>query len=156
MKRIQEEMTKDELAAKQSLLESLEKSEMEASRIENYLASGGHTSPQPRRSTSSASARSIKSEAGTIQRPEGEERASIDSDFPPTHANSPSPSHGAQGQDQTTPTRSKSQSGGFVANKIFGRISHTFQGIVDVDPERTRRDQIGKTKESMDHVSKPI
>ena len=144
MKRIQEEMTKDELAAKQNLLESLEKSELEASRIEQYLASGGHSSPPPKRSTSSASARSIKSEAGTVQRQEGEDRTSIDSDFPPTH--------GAQGHDQAVPSRSKSQSGGFVANKIFGRISHTFQGIVDVDPERTRRDQIGKTKESLEHV----
>ena len=146
MKRIQEEMTKDELAAKKHLLESLEKSELEASRIEQYLASGGHTSPPPKRSTSSASSRSLKSEAGTSQRQEAEDRTSIDSDFPPTH--------GAQGYDQTSPSRSKSQSGGFVANKIFGRISHTFQGIVDVDPERTRRDQIGKTRESMEHVRK--
>ena len=156
MKRIQEEMTKDELAAKQNMLESLEKSELEASRIEQYLASGGHTSPPPKRSTSSASSRSIKSESGKSQRQEGEDRASIDSDFPPTHGN-PSPAlHGAQGYDQTSPSRPKSQSGGFVANKIFGRISHTFQGIVDVDPERTRRDQIGKTRESMEHVRKAI
>ena len=154
LKRIQEEMTKDELAAKQNLLESLEKSELEASRIEQYLASGGHTSSPPKRSTSSASARSIKSEASTVQRQEGEDRASIDSDFPPTHGNPSSAPQGAQAQDQTLPSRSKSQSGGFVANKIFGRISHTFQGIVDVDPERTRRDQIGKTRESLDHVRK--
>ncbi|KAL8931291.1 MAG: hypothetical protein Q9211_007080, partial [Gyalolechia sp. 1 TL-2023] len=38
MKRIQEEMTKDELFAKRSLLESLERSEMEANRIEQYLS----------------------------------------------------------------------------------------------------------------------
>ena len=154
MKRIQEEMTKDELAAKQNMLESLEKSELEASRIEQYLASGGHTSPPPKRSTSSASGRSIKSETGTVQRQEGEDRTSIDSDFPPTHGNPSSAPQGSQGHDQALPSRSKSQSGGFVANKIFGRISHTFQGIVDVDPERTRRDQIGKTRESMDHVRK--
>ena len=152
MKRIQEEMTKDELATKQNLLESLEKSELEANRIEQYLASGGHTGPPPKRSASSASTRSIKSEAGTVQRQEGGDRASIDSDFPPTHGDSPPASQGAQVHDQTTPSRSKSQSGGFVANKLFGRISHTFQGIVDVDPERTRRDQIGKTRESLDHV----
>lgn len=156
IKRIQEEMTKDELVTKQNLLESLEKSELEANRIEQYLASGGHTGPPPTRSTSSASARSIKSEAGTVQRQEGEDRGSIDSDFPPTHGDPPTGSRGAQGPEQTSPTRSKSQSGGFVANKIFGRISHTFQGIVDVDPERTRRDQIGKTRESMEHVRNAI
>ena len=154
MKRIQEEMTRDELVAKQNMLESLEKSELEANRIEQYLASGGHSGPPPKRSTSSASTRSIKSEAGVSQRQEGEERASIDSDFPSSHGTPSSPPQGAPGQDQTTPSRSKSQSG--VANKIFGRISHTFQGIVDVDPERTRRDQIGKTRESMEHVRKLI
>lgn len=36
-----------------------------------------------------------------------------------------------------------------MTNKLFGRISHAVHGFVDVDPERTRRDQIGKTKESL-------
>lgn len=152
MKRIQEEMTKDEMATKQIMLESLEKSEFEASRVDHYLASGGNNGPPPKRSTSSASARSIRSEAGAVQRQEGEDRASIDSDFPPTHGDSSAASYSTQGNDQTVPSRSKSQSGGFVANKIFGRISHTFQGMVDVDPERTRRDQITKTRESLVHV----
>ena len=156
MKRIQEEMTKDELYNKRQLLDTLERSELEAKRIENYLSSGGQQSgPPPRRTTSNASTRSIRSESGS-SRPEGEDTASIDSDFPPTHANTPSsPPPTAHGeQDSGTPSRSRSKSGssGFVANKIFGRISHTFQGIVDVDPERTRRDQIGKTNESLAHV----
>ena len=156
MKRIQEEMTKDELYAKRQLLDSLERSESEARRIEQYLNSGGQQSgPPPKRASSNASTRSIKSETG-IQQPEAD-NASIDSDFPPTHADIPSsPAPAGRGeQDSSTPsrTRSKSGSSGFVANKIFGRISHTFQGIVDVDPERTRRDHIGKTKESLVHVS---
>lgn len=149
MKRIQEDMTKEELASKRQLLDSLEKSEMEASRIEQYLASQSPPGGTPRRSTSSASARSAKSqpEGGRS----GEDTASIDSDFPPTHAET----SGAPGQSTSTPTQSpnrKSQSGGFVTNKIFGRISHAVHGIVDVDPERTRRDQIGKTKEGLSHV----
>ena len=158
MKRIQEEMTKDELASKRQLLESLERSELEASRIEQYLASGGQPNAAPKRTTSSASSRSIRSEAGTIKRQDGEDTASIDSDFPPTHGATPSSApptpHGAPEHESAGPSRghSKSQSGGFVANKIFGRISHAVHGIVDVDPERTRRDQIGKTKESMVHV----
>ena len=135
MKRIQEDMTRDELASKRQLLDSLEKSEMEASRIEQYLASQTPPGGTPRRSTSSASARSTRSQT--------EDTASIDSDFPPTHADPES--------TPTSPNR-KSQ-GGFVANKIFGRISHAVHGIVDVDPERTRRDQMGKTKESLVHVS---
>ncbi len=159
MKRIQEEMTRDELYTKRQLLDTLERSELEAKRIEQYLSSGGQQSgPPPKRTTSNASTRSIRSEAGS-QRPEGEDTASIDSDFPPTHADGPaSPPATAYGeQDSSTPSRSRSKSGSsFVANKIFGRISHTFQGIVDVDPERTRRDQIGKTKESLVHVGSLI
>ena len=158
MKRIQEEMTKDELSTKRQLLESLERTELEAKRIEQYLASGGQGGASPKRSMSSASTRSIRSEAGTNAGPEGEDRASIDSDFPSTHgdvaSSPPSASHGSSDQEPTHPSRphSKSQSGSFVANKIFGRISHAVHGIVDVDPERTRRDQIGKTKENLVHV----
>ena len=156
MKRIQEEMTKDELYNKQQLLETLERSELEAKRIEQYLSSGGQQSgPPPKRTSSNASTRSIKSEGPS--RPEGEDTASIDSDFPPTRRNAssspPSAPHGESEPSSPSRSRSKSGSSGFVANKIFGRISHTFQGIVDVDPERTRRDQIGKTKETLAHVS---
>ncbi|KAL8721027.1 MAG: hypothetical protein Q9225_002200 [Loekoesia sp. 1 TL-2023] len=157
MKRIQEEMTKDELYAKRNLLESLERSEMEAKRIEQYLSGSTAATSTPKRSTSSASARSDRSETGPTTKREGgnEDADSVDSDFPPTHANGPgSPPSSSQGppeQDASSPTRNhrKSQSGGFVANKIFGRISHAIHGVVDVDPERTRRDTIGKTKESL-------
>lgn len=160
MKRIQEEITKDELYAKRNLLESLERSESEAKRIEQYLSSSTTSSGTPKRSTSSASARSARSETTPTRRREGsnEDADSVDSDFPPTHANGPgSPPSSSQGppeQDASSPTRNhrKSQSGGFVANKIFGRISHAIHGVVDVDPERTRRDTIGKTKESLFQV----
>ena len=73
-------------------------------------------------------------------------------------APSPSAAQGApersQDQDASSPraNHKKSQSGNFVTNKIFGRISHAMHGIVDVDPERTRRDQIGKTKEALVNV----
>ncbi len=159
LKRVQEEMTKDELFSKRALLDSLERSEQEAKRIEQYLSSTGAPSAPPKRSTSSASARSTRSDASISARQEvnTEDTASIDSDFPPTHGgaqSTPSASHGSQGQESSTLSTNhmKSQSGGFVANKIFGRISHAVHGIVDVDPERTRRDQIGKTGESLAHV----
>lgn len=152
MKRIQEEMTKDEITNKRQLLESLEKSELEAKRIDQYLSSAGSPASTPKRTNSSASARSTQSNGET--RRDGEE-SSVDSDFPPTH--------GDVNQSRSTPgspTRERSKSGsgggGFVANKIFGRISHAVHGIVDVDPERTRRDQIGKTKESLVHLEQAL
>ena len=155
MKRIQQELTKDELYSKRNLLESLERSETEAKRIEQYL-SGSTT---PKRSTSSASARSSKSETAPSTRREGsnEDVESVDSDFPPPQGDGPgsppSPSQGAPEQDATSPSKThrKTQSGGFP-QKIFGRISHAIHGVVDVDPERTRRDTIGKTKESLVQV----
>ena len=155
LKRVQEEMTKEELYKKKQLLYSLERSEAEAKRIEQYLGSTGAPSGAPRRSTSSASARSSSDMPAHVRR-EGssEDTASIDSDFPPTHSEVPSSPQGPHDQEPASPsvTHGKSQSGNFVTNKIFGRLSHAVHGIVDVDPERTRRDQIGKTKESLVQV----
>ena len=155
MKRIQEEMTKEELNKKRALLDSLERSELEAKRIEQYLSSTGPPSNSIKRSTSSSSARSRIDSSQPRNDGTPEDTASIDSDFPPTHADSPtSPRSGPQGpydQDPTSPPR-KSVSGGSVTNKLFSRINHAIHGVVDVDPERTRRDQMGKTKESLFQV----
>merc|ERR1711964_404842 len=61
LKRVQQEMTNDELAKKRALLESLERSETEAKRIEQYLNSSG-TGNMPRRSNSSARDPSVPDE----------------------------------------------------------------------------------------------
>ena len=152
MKRIQQEMVKDELVKKKQLLESLLRSEQEAQRIDQYLSSTGSPSTGPKRSASSASAHSVSDRPNvTGKETSNEDTASIDSDFPHAHGDVPSASHGAQEADVASPTK-KSQNGGFAGNKLFGRISHAVHGIVDVDPERTRRDQIGKTKESLVQV----
>lgn len=160
LKRVQQEMTRDELLRKRALLETLERSETEAKRIDQYLSTTGPPSPAAAGSGASARAGGVRRSASTssargapdvVARSSQDDAASIDSDFPPTHADAPvASSQNGQGK----PQRSKSQSGGsFVTNRIFGRISHAMHGIVDVDPERTRRDQIGKTRESLDHVS---
>lgn len=154
LKRVQEEMTRDELAKKKTLLDSLERSELEAKRIEQYL---NRTAPQsqggrPQRSLSTSSA--VSSEAGN-----GPE-ASPESGYPPPHGeaiSSPSRSQSlahkkSDPSPSSSPAHRKSSSGTFVANKIFGRISHAIHGFADVDPERTRRDQMGKTKESLIQV----
>ncbi|KAF2864753.1 hypothetical protein BDV95DRAFT_588412 [Massariosphaeria phaeospora] len=145
MKRIQEEMTKDELEKKKALLESLERSEAEAKRLEQHLSGSGL--PPPRgRSVSNSSQRST----GQERQPE-EDTASVDSDFPPTHGEQPPPSSTQGAPEPTSPTspHKKSASGNFVTSKLFGPITHAFRGMADVDPERTRRDQIGKTRESL-------
>jgi hypothetical protein len=151
LKRIQEEMTRDELEKKRNLLESLERSEAEAKRLEQHL-SGSHTnySNTPRaRSVSNSS----QQPSGHERRPE-EDTASIDSDFPPTHGEQPPSSSQGVPEPTSSPSSShkKSPSGNFVTNRLFGPISHAFRGMADVDPERTRRDQIGKTRESLVQV----
>ncbi|BDD60973.1 Sorting nexin-41 [Monascus purpureus] len=165
LKRVQEDMTRDELAKKRTLLDSLEKSEMEAKRIEQYL---NRTAPQPaRRSQRSLSTSSAVTSGDheTEARPGStEDTASIDSDFPPTHGeNATIPPLASQVTvpKRTDPSASahahrKTSSGTFMTNKIFGRISHAVHGFVDVDPERTRRDQIGKTKESLVHLEQAL
>ena len=147
LKRVQQEMTRDELEKKKALLDSLERSELEARRLDQYLSNSMvHHSP-PKRSASNASTRSDVSQG----REGGEETASIDSDFPPTHEgpSSPSATQGTPQRESPVSPHKKTQSGNFVTNRIFGRISHAVHGFVDVDPERTRRDQISKSKESI-------
>ncbi|RAL60518.1 hypothetical protein DID88_009714 [Monilinia fructigena] len=145
LKRVQQEMTNEDLAKKRVLLEQLERSEAEAKRIDQYLTNSG-TSNLPRRSNSSAREPPLV----TRESPH-DDTASIDSDFPPTHGDTPSASQGIP-QQEIPPTHRKSASGNFITNKIFGRISHAVHGVVDADPERTRRDQISKTREAISQL----
>ncbi|CAI7646150.1 unnamed protein product [Penicillium bialowiezense] len=149
LKRVQQEMTRDELSKKKTLLDSLERSELEAKRIEQYL---NRTTPQ----SGGTKSRSLSTSSAVSSEGAGPD-APADSDFPPTHddAYSSPPASQVGGPKRSdlsasaSPAHRKTSSGTFVANKFFGRISHAIHGFADVDPERTRRDQIGKTKESL-------
>ncbi|KAF2721760.1 hypothetical protein K431DRAFT_284681 [Polychaeton citri CBS 116435] len=169
LKRIQEEMTRDELEKKRTTLEQLERSEAEAKRIEQYMTSSGiHSTPRRSASTASNSDRSRFVEA---------DNASTDSDFPPgsssqhfPHDQQGTPQQSQQPQQQqydpsayaSPPTSPPNNSSGHkrvssgVANKIFGRLTHAIQGVTDQDPERARRDQLGKTKESLGQLEQAI
>lgn len=148
LKRVQQDMTTEELNKKRALLDQLERSEAEARRIEQYLSSSQQISPPPKRSASLR-------EPPTQHRRDGsqEDTESIDSDFPPTHGDFPSvpPSVNQGVPERSAPsiTHRKMPSTNSITNKIFGPIRHAVQGVVDVDPERTRRDTIGKTRESI-------
>ena len=177
LKRVQEEMTRDELAKKRGLLDTLEKNEMEARRIEQYLSRTAPVATPEGKTQRSASTSSTVSEGrsnsnddsyeGNESHPDNtgrEDVASVDSDFPPTHADDnttktqaptsayPGPISAqkkAQLAASSSPMHRKTSSGTFMTNKLFGRISHAVHGFVDVDPEKTRRDQIGKTRETL-------
>lgn len=149
LKRVQQEMTNDELNKKRALLDQLERSEAEARRIDQYLSSSQQIQP-PRRSTS------MRDPAPQHRRDGSQEdTASIDSDFPPTHgdvSSAPSAKIGTPERSNSNPGHKKAASGNSITNKIFGPIRHAVQGVVDVDPERTRRDTIGKTRESISQL----
>ncbi|KAI1074674.1 hypothetical protein F5B20DRAFT_573925 [Whalleya microplaca] len=155
LKRVQQEMANDELVKKKALLEQLETSEAEAKRIDQYLSSsqqfgGNHQVHPPRRSSSMR-------ETSTQHHREssGEDTASIDSDFPPSHGDvstAPSARVGAPERSTSNPSHKKAPSSNSITNKIFGPIRHAIQGVADVDPERTRRDTIGKTRESIEQL----
>lgn len=146
LKRVQQEMTNDELNKKRALLDQLEHSEAEARRIEQYL-SGSQTITSPHRRPSTT-----QEPASRHQREGSQDDAeSFDSDFPPTHgvSSAPSAKQGAPERTPSAPVHRKMPSGNSITNKIFGPIRHAIQGVADVDPERTRRDLIGKTRESI-------
>ncbi|KAK6842351.1 hypothetical protein PG989_009169 [Apiospora arundinis] len=156
LKRVQQEMTNDELIKKRMLLDQLERSEAEARRIEQYLSSsqqiGGAQQHQPPRRSSSMRENSTHQQHH--REGSGEDTASIDSDFPPTHGDFSSAPSARVGAPERSPPSShkKAPSSNSITNKIFGPIRHAVQGVVDVDPERTRRDTMGKTHESIEHL----
>jgi len=147
LKRVQQDMTSDELYKKRLLLEDLERSEAETRRLDQYLSGSQQIQP-PRRSASARESPTQHRRDGS-----GEDTASIDSDFPPTHgdlSSAPSAKIGAPERvSGSSPTHKKAASSNSITNKIFGPIRHAVQGVVDVDPERTRRDTISKTRESI-------
>ena len=163
LKRVQEEITRDLLQQKRTLLQGLERSEMEARRIEQYLHGGS--------GFEGSGAGSVEPSA------RADDVESIDSgDFPPTHSDTappqrsksisqrsgPSSPRGGEPQKHrksqsysSPPTTTGSSGGGFLA-KGFGKLNYAIHGIVDVDPERTRRDNIGKTREQLQQLEMAI
>ncbi|KKA28260.1 hypothetical protein TD95_001853 [Thielaviopsis punctulata] len=144
LKRVQQDMTTDELAKKKALLEQLERSEAEAKRIEQYLNNSQAQLPPhggPSMSSPPSKARDT------------DDADSIDSDFPPTHGDFAVPSARQGAPEPVAPTHRKMPSTNSITNKIFGPLRQAIQGVADVDPERSRRDLIGKTKESIEHLT---
>ena len=152
LKRVQQEMTNEELNKKRQLLDQLERSEAEARRIEQYLASTTQVAPPPRRSSREAPTSGHRREGSVSGGAGAEDTASIDSDFPPTHgdfSSAPSASIGVPPAPPPAPTHRKAPSAASITNRIFGPLRHAVQGVVDADPEKTRRDTITRTREQI-------
>ncbi|KAK4051984.1 Sorting nexin, cytoplasm-to-vacuole targeting pathway/endosomal sorting [Microbotryomycetes sp. JL221] len=142
LKHVQYEMTRELLETKRSTLEELERSEMEAQRLERALdrvrlGSGDDASStnnnDPNTSLTAAA-------AGT----------STTSNLPPRSVlDIPSSSNISTTASLSTPAK---KSGG----GLFGAITHTFQGMVDSDPETTRRNNITKTRQSIQQLDQAL
>ena len=180
-KRLQEEMTKDHLTREKRNLEDLERSEIEAQRLEKILAGenerddvesidsaeefppthmeaaskpssgGGASNASPKRSQSTKATGSGSASGRTSS---GHRKSASAGDTalsaPPTITSS-SPTSAS--------TLASSIVGGVgngLSSKIFGRLNYAIHGIVDVDPETTRRNNIGKTKEKISHLEQGL
>lgn len=127
----------DSLDAKRNTLEELERAEQEASRLDEALSRG-------------------LSSTKLLDRPNEEEatngvEAPTDSE-PPVEAETDTEADQLPSQSIITSSPSKIRK--YKSNMSFlGAISHTLHGIMDVDPEATRRNSIGKTRESIQGVS---
>jgi len=130
---LQTELTAETLEKQKFNLEVLEKSEQESKRLEEAL-----TKERGVQDTIIQNAQS---------NPNGEidENTVGENDYHDEHS---------QNGDVTTLSagnkfNQKRRSG----SKLFSVLSHTIHGIMDVDPEATRRNSIGKTRETIIHVS---
>ena len=71
---------------------------------------------------------------------------------PKTQATSPSSYNTPSDIDASYPPRKATKTWASPV-KMINAMGHSIQNIIDVDPEATRRNQIGKTKDAMDVVS---
>lgn len=153
LKRVQEQMAIDELERKRQLLIQLRDQEEQSARMGATLSQYSSTTMPTRQNSQKGSTPRSSSDQ---QSRRDDDVASVDSDFPPTRgdASPPSARQGAPSANEPgTPTNNhkKAPSGSFT-NKIFGRVTHAFHGMVDTDPVRTRQDAIGKTDDQVRQV----
>jgi sorting nexin-41/42 len=160
-KAVQLEITRETLAAKVAQLGTLEKSEQEARRIEHNLARIEGSQILPRQQArqqlaveTSSSSYGTGSYGGSYGGSSGELGS------PPTSAVDPPSSPEIERDEddvQTSPSKAKPKKRLSGVGKVFGfgKLNYAMKGIIDVDPETTRRNNIGKTKETISQVRAP-
>jgi predicted CopG family antitoxin len=125
-KHVQYEMTKYALETKREQVEDLERSEAEAQRLQSALS--GATRPT----------------SGTIRRPGG--KSVLSGEVDEDNGSAPAPAPSVYSSQPLPPRRKQSGVG------LLGALSYSLHGLMDVDPETARRNQLSKTKESISQV----
>lgn len=149
LKHAQVELIADSLESKRSHLETLLRMENEARRLEEALkrehsvravdSNGTHDNfPDEPAQTIGNSQRNGQLDDDPLAPYSGRENGNVN----------PYASEYSQ-PNPAVRRRTKRWSG---PTKIFSALSHTVQGIIDVDPEATRRNQIGKTRDAIAQV----
>jgi len=130
-------MTRDTLEAKKATLEELERSEMEARRLDQALsrALSPHSRPTESSADSTAGHTAGSSEGGN---------------------NALSPPETGNMLSSSQLRKSTSSGGGSSRFGFLSALGHTFNGMVDNDPEATRRNNIGKTRDSINQLEGSI
>ncbi|KAK3805596.1 MAG: hypothetical protein J3Q66DRAFT_319804 [Benniella sp.] len=167
-KHIQSESTADQLESKRNSLDYLEKQEIEASKIDDALKRGRQATTDSISTVGSVTTSTAQDDASSThhrqftdgaftQDPESEEgdeshNQSTDGmgDSTNPYAQPPTTQANPYAQAHTTSSNApKRKSTRFNNVFNFSSISHTIHGIIDVDPEATRRSNIGRTREAI-------
>jgi len=127
LKHLQMELTAETLEKQKFNLEVLEKSEQEAKRLEEALTKDRSTLQDT----------SIQNTQSNLDGENNENTIGENGH------------HDEHSQNGDVLTLSKSHQKRRSGSKLFSVLSHTIHGIMDVDPEATRRNSIGKTRESI-------
>lgn len=136
-KALQKELTAETLAHKKHTLETLERQEQEAQRINQYLQRDlGDVAQHQQLPSHTAEEPSV----GDDHHDQPTSPTTGAESFPPTHA-------------EGTPKTKKS---GVFKIPGFGKLNHAIHGFMDVDPEATRRSTIGKTREQISQLEEAM
>lgn len=129
-KHLQFEMTRDSLENKKMTLEELERSELEARRLDQALDRAlNRVKPL-------------------------DNQGDIDRSSPEAGTDGGSPNDAATTSTASTNLSSSTmKKTGSSRFGFLGALSHTLNGMVDADPDMTRRNNIGKTRDSITQVS---
>ncbi|KIY70778.1 hypothetical protein CYLTODRAFT_391518 [Cylindrobasidium torrendii FP15055 ss-10] len=127
-KHVQYEMTQDALESRRESIEELEKSEREARRLEEALGRGRGASISAEAPAATGEAEAEGTSSSSDQTPS--------SSYLPPH---PGPN----------PARRKTRTPGMG---LINAISYTLHGMMDVDPETARRNNISKTRENISQL----
>ncbi|ORZ03826.1 hypothetical protein BCR43DRAFT_451438 [Syncephalastrum racemosum] len=160
LKHAQVEMIESSLESKRDTLENLQEMENEARRLEEAIS---------RERTVGANAVDIdelnrQQQQQQQQHEQGEEPAMSNGNGYPTsngHSNPYASDHSHQptmnGNGTTTILeRRRSNKTWSSPARMINAVGHSLQGFIDVDPEATRRNQIGKTKDAMEVLEEAL